>query len=146
MTVSISPATEIDTPKIKAFIQKVGADVEQMNSTPIQYLTAKDVESNIVAVLGTITEASTLILRHLIIDPKKCDMAMLLEIIEHSVAFGASKKVKRILFLTPAPKEMFEPLGFSKIEKDHLEEALQKRLPLDQDLPPTAKVLVRELS
>ncbi|WEG13101.1 hypothetical protein PU629_01705 [Pullulanibacillus sp. KACC 23026] len=145
MTVTISMATEIDRPKIKTFIERVGSELRDKEASLIQYLVAKDGQADIVGVLGFIKENETILLRHLVIDSKRCDMAVLLQIIEHAVAFGASNKAKRVLFLTPAPASLFEPLGFSEIEEEKLEKSIKELLPLEQLTAQTARVLVREL-
>lgn len=146
MTVTISMATEIDRPRIRAFIEKVGASFNKAQDQIIQYLIAKDSEAELIAVLGILIEDENLVLRHLIIDPKKCDMAQLLQIIEHAVAYGASNKLQRILLLTPAPAELFEPIGFCEMEDALIEESLQKSFPDLEELPASAKLLVRHLN
>lgn len=141
----ISPATDIDKPKIKSFFDKIGVSQSVLSNSDIRFLTVKDQELELAAVLGVFQKEETSILRHLIIDSKRCDLAMLLEILQNAVAFAASQKAKRILFLSPAPAELFSPLGFTEIERDGLEDGVQQALPDVRSLPPSTKLLVKQL-
>jgi N-acetylglutamate synthase-like GNAT family acetyltransferase len=143
--VHISPATEIEKPKIKAFFNKVGVSEKVLSNSDIHLLTVKDQEWELAAVLGVLHKEETSILRHLIIDSKRCDLAIVLEILQNAVAFAASQKAKRILFLSPAPAELFGPLGFTEIEREGLDDEVQQALPETSTLPPATKLLAKQL-
>jgi N-acetylglutamate synthase-like GNAT family acetyltransferase len=143
--VNITPATEIEMPKIKTFFDKVGVSDNVLSNSDLYLLTVKDQESELAGVLGVLHKEETSILRHLIIDSKRCDLAIVLEILQNAVAFAASQKAKRILFLSPAPAELFDPLGFTVIEREGLDPEVQLLLPEADTLPPSTKLLSRLL-
>jgi N-acetylglutamate synthase-like GNAT family acetyltransferase len=143
--VHISPATEFEKPKIKAFFNKVGVSEKVLSNSDSHLLTVKDQEWELAAVLGVLHKEETSILHHLIIDSKRCDLAIVLEILQNAVAFAASQKAKRILFLSPAPAELFGPLGFTEIEREGLDDEVQQALPETDTLPPSTKLLAKQL-
>jgi len=143
--VHITPATEIDKPKMRTFFDKIGVSHQVLSQPDIQFLTVKDQELELAAVLGVLNKDETSILRHLIIDSNRCDLASILEILQHAVAFAASQKAKRIVFLSPAPAELFGPLGFTEIEREGLEVDVQHALPTTGSLPPATKLLAKHL-
>ncbi len=145
MSLTIRPATEIEMPRVKAFVEMVGMPFVEQEEADIQYLTAKDHEAELAAIVGIIGEQDTMILRHLIADPKRCDLGMLLEILENAVAFCASNKAKKIVFQTLAPAELFESIGFERTLRSDLDPAILAILPPKGALQANAEILVRDL-
>ncbi|GGE28526.1 hypothetical protein GCM10011391_03880 [Pullulanibacillus camelliae] len=131
MVKTIRAVAPNDIGQVQAFIERVGLEEISPSSGATLLLMEEAMayedqgETAPIAVIGIVETHDHAILRHMIVDSKRCKAEDILQLLMAAIKQAKAMEVKGLYFLTKAAAEMFQPLGFSVIQPIELPDALQ---------------------
>lgn len=124
MSAIIRKAQGDDVKRVKAFATGSGVSTKGIRGALDCFYMMEDEEGGLMTVAGIEPLDGNGLLRALVIDPERCHMNDVIRFFITIVSEAEKQNLKALFLMTPTP-EIFEPLGFTKVNKEEIPEALK---------------------
>ncbi|AQS57202.1 MAG: hypothetical protein LOD88_02510 [Novibacillus thermophilus] len=123
MATIVRLATEKDVPRIERLLKKANvhaSGVDKPGTTFLVVESQKRDTSQLIGTAGVELYGKKALLRSLVVDSGAGNARIGVEVMRVLLAFVQEQGVQELYLLTRMPSLFFEPLGFSKIDRDAL--------------------------
>lgn len=130
-----------DVARVKAFAAGSGVSTEGLRGPLDRFYLMENDEGRLLTVAGMDTLEEGGLLRALVINPEACEMDDVVRFFSAMVSEAERLGLRALFLRTPSP-EVFEALGFAKLDTDRIPEPIRELSEVHGD----AVVMSRELS
>jgi N-acetylglutamate synthase-like GNAT family acetyltransferase len=125
MSAIIRKAQGDDIKRVKSFAAESGVSTKGIRASLDCFYMMEDEEGRLMTVAGIERLDGSGVLRALVIDSETCQMDDVIRFFTTIVTEAEKQHLEALFFMTPSP-DIFEPLGFTKMETEEIPEHLKE--------------------